>query len=186
MTLITLCIVLLCLQPFIIYSVMFSKKEKSQSDLEFELSFLVIAPCFTYFYLDMFWYALALLSGVSALGALLSKLFEKKARYSLPLKIQYYFLIVWFGLFSVGYGVVNLWEYVQGFFNGTTTVSNEVEALVNIIPLPDIVSINQSKHSLMSNIAPSLGLLVAMIVLFLIRLKEIRTSEKDLTGNFFY
>jgi len=183
MSLTTLCIVLLCLQPFIIYWVMFSAKEKTQSDIEVGLSFLIIAPCFVYFYLDIFWYALALLSGVSALGGLLVKLFEKKGRNSIPLKRMYHYLVPWFLIFSIGYGMVNLWEYVQGFFNGATTVSNEVEALVNAIPLPDMV--NKSKRSLLSNMAPSLGLLVAMSVLFLIRLNEIRTSSKDVASNFF-
>jgi len=78
MSLITLCILLLCIQPLVIYKVMFSKKEKKKSDIEYELSFVIIAPCFIFFYLEIFWYALLSLGGVSILGGLLVKLFEKK------------------------------------------------------------------------------------------------------------
>ena len=46
---------------------MFSEKEKRKDEIEFPLSFLVIAPSFSYFYVDTFGYALLLLGSVSIL-----------------------------------------------------------------------------------------------------------------------
>ena len=182
MSLITLCIMLLCLQPFIIYWVMFSKKEKSQSDLEFELSFLVIAPCFTYFYLDMFWYALALLSGVSALGALLAKLFEKKARYSLPLKRMCHYLVPWFLIFSIGYGVVNLWEFIQRFFETAATPYYVVEQKVTGALIEEVL-VEQPTKPLLSYVQPSVYYMIAMVCLLFIKVYEShRKTKEELTS----
>lgn len=181
MSITTLCIILLCLQPFIIYKVMFSKKAKTQSDLEFELSFLVIAPCFTYFYLDIWGYALALLSGVSVLGALLSKLFEKKARYSLPLKTLYYFLIVWFGLFSIGYGLVNLWEYIQSFFETPSSRSYVEVPKVSDVPTEDVL-IESPPKPFLSYVQTSMYYLIAMVGALLIKIYEShRRTKEELT-----
>ncbi|WP_143313990.1 hypothetical protein [Colwellia sp. UCD-KL20] len=187
MSIISLSILLLCLQPFVIYKVMFSSKEKSQSDLEFELSFLVIAPCFIYFYLDTFWHALLLLSSVSALGGLLAKLCEKKARYSLPLKQLYYFLIVWFFLFSIGYGGVLLWDYLTSLWT-TPAVSDIAESTYSDIPEDSVMPITaRSKTTLLENITPSLIYLGAIISVLLVKLYEIRSSsENEYSNNIFF
>ncbi|XPF94954.1 hypothetical protein ACM9HF_02775 [Colwellia sp. RE-S-Sl-9] len=187
MSLITLCILLLCLQPFVIYKVMFSTKEKSQSDLEFELSFLVIAPCFIYFYLDTFWYALLLLCSVSALGGLLAKLYEKKARYSLPLKELYYFLIVWFCIFSIGYGGVLFWDYLTSL-RETPAVPHIAESAFSDIPEDITMPIEaRSKTTLLENLAPSLIYLGAMVSVLLVKLYEIRSSnDNEYSSNLFF
>jgi len=184
MSLITLCILLLCIQPLVIYKVMFSKKEKKKSDIEYELSFLIIAPCFIFFYLEIFWYALLSLGGVSILGGLLVKLFEKKAKYSLPLKELYYFLIVWFGLFSIGYGVVNLWDFLTNLFN-TSTVQYSTEQ-VEGIPKDNSELLILPKEPLYSYYLHTLGFLSSMVLLFFMRAYEIISSTKKVVAANFY
>lgn len=185
MSVVNLCILLLCIQPFVIWQGMFRDKEvENKSDLEFELSFLVIAPCFIFFYFDTFWYALSLLSCVSILGGMLAKLFESKAKRSLPLKELYYFMIVWFGLFSVGYGVVNLWEFIVEFFEAPVINKYAVEPITTDVPMLETSLIEVPTKSLLFSLLPSFSYLAAIICLFPIKLYEIRSSTVDgLSGN---
>jgi len=162
---------------------MFSKKEKKKGDIDFGLSFLVIAPCFIFFYLDIFWYALISLGCVSALGALLAKLFEKKARYSLPLTELFAFLIAWFIIFSIAYGGVILWEFMTNYFSPSTVITasetlKDVPLIVGegLVTLPTV--------SLFNHFIPSLIFLSSMVFLYLIRLYEVHSStQKVFTDN---
>ncbi len=184
MSLITLCIVLFCIQPLIIYKVMFSEKEKRKDEIEFPLSFLVIAPSFSYFYVDTFGYALLLLGSVSILGCVLAKLCEKKARNSLQLEDLFVFLIAWFIIFSVGYGIGVLWDYVSSFWETPTTpviseiTNNEIPGNIHV-PVEAL-----STAPLLSNMVPSLIYLGVMASLLLLKFYEVYSSTKKcLTGN---
>ncbi len=182
MSLINFCILLLCIQPLVIYKGMFGHKEKEdKSELEFQLSFLVIAPSFIFFYLDTFGYALLLLGGVSVVGIALAKIFEHKAKRSLPLQDLCTVMVAWLIIFSVGYGAVNLWAYIGRFLEAPVSGYTQ-ELSVTELPMADTPLVKAAKGDLLFAILPSLGYLAAMAGLFLIKLYEIRTlSRRELS-----
>lgn len=184
MSLINLCILLLCIQPFVIYNAMFrERKIEKKSDLEFELSFLVIAPSFIYFYLDTFWYALLALSSISLLGVLSAKLFEKKAKRSLPLIELFSFMVAWLIIFSIGYGAVNLWGFVAGE-SAVPVTRYAVEVSTTDVPTAEVPLVNIRKTALLSNVLPSLYYLVAMICAILIKAFEAHWETKEKLSGF--
>ncbi|XQW83464.1 hypothetical protein ACOYR1_09880 [Thalassotalea piscium] len=179
MSLTLLCILLLCIQPFVIYNAMFREREiKNKNDLEFELSLLVIGPSFIYFYLDIFWHALFILISISLLGVLFAKLLEKKAKRSLPSKELITFMLAWVLIFSMGYGVVNLWQYLSGESSVHVTQSS-VNISATDVPAGVIQTANIKKASFLPNMLSSLYYLVAMICVMLIKAFEVHWGTKE-------
>jgi len=163
---ISLSILLLCIQPFVIYKAMFCEKEEEEKeDLEFSLSFVVIAPSFIFFYLDTFWYALSLLGCVSLIGGFLVKVCTKKAKRSITLKELYPFMFSWLAIFAIGYGLIDLYHSV------VTWITSPKDP------------INSFSKPLLPNILPSLYFLSAIIITLLIRIIEVNKGLKEeLTG----
>ncbi|WP_426357541.1 hypothetical protein ACPUVO_13910 [Pseudocolwellia sp. HL-MZ19] len=179
MSLTILSILLLCIQPFVIYNSMFrERKIKDKKDLESELSLLVIAPSFIFFYLDVFWYALFILISISLLGVLFAKILAKKAKRSLPSKELFTFMLAWVLIFSMGYGAVNLWQYVSGDSTDHITQSG-VNLSATDVPTSEIQTTNITKTPLLPNLLPSLYYLLAMICVIFIKAFEARSETKE-------
>jgi len=159
---------------------MFSKKERSKEEINFGFFLLVSAPCFIYFYVDRFWDALPLLCSISIFGGLLAKYFEKKARYSLPVKDIYLSMVSWLILFSIGYGGLCLWEYLSNYFYPQTAIYSTEP--VTDIPMKEgfFVSTDWTVESLFPSFSSSFYFLLSMAFLFSFRLYEIKYPTKKI------
>ncbi|WP_350431894.1 hypothetical protein ABIS04_17470 [Shewanella sp. H8] len=79
MDIVTLCIVLIILQPIIVYFAFFKNIAATTKYNEFYQSFLVLPPSLSLFYTDQYWSALGLLIGVTVVGIVLAKMINHKA-----------------------------------------------------------------------------------------------------------
>ena len=79
MSLMNACILMLLLQPLFVYFALFAKEVDLNEDSQdstvmlFNFGLLGITPSVAYFYMEQFWFAVGMLSGVTLLGLTLAK-----------------------------------------------------------------------------------------------------------------
>ncbi|QDE32740.1 hypothetical protein [Shewanella polaris] len=163
MDIVTLCIVLIILQPIIVYFAFFKNIAATTKYNEFYQSFLVLPPSLSLFYTDQYWSALGLLIGVTVVGIVLAKMINHKANPPIALGALTSLTISWFIL--VGFG-----HLVADAFSSSTLV----------VSIFDIIT---SPKGIYSALLMSFYYLAAMLVLIFIRVLEKKfTPKEELSG----
>jgi hypothetical protein len=104
----------------------------------------------------------------------------------MPLEDLLALLVAWFIIFSVGYGIGVLWDYISSFWQ---TPTNPVIGEITNSEIPSDIHAPveaRPKVSLLTHMAPSISLLLLTGVLFLIRLFDIYSSSKKEYSGFFF
>ena len=158
-----LAMLLMALQPFIIYYTVYKPSEKSKSDNEFHQSFITIPPSFSFFYFEQFGYAFAILTVVALLGIALSQIIRKTAGNAVEVKSLLVFGTAWFCNFGIGYTIIS-------FFSGVSDTSNSSEVATPLLSL----------DSVFSALGVSLCMFIGVIIWTLSRALEVyKTNETE-------
>ncbi|MCQ8880513.1 hypothetical protein NQS96_01690 [Pseudoalteromonas shioyasakiensis] len=98
----------------LIYFALFAKEVDLNEDSQdstvmlFNFGLLGITPSVAYFYMEQFWFAVGMLSGVTILGLTLAKILESKGKRPLDIILTLRFVTSWLLIFGVIYWLVSL------------------------------------------------------------------------------
>ena len=172
MSLMNTCILMLLLQPLFVYFALFAKEVDLNEDSQdstvmlFNFGLLGITPSVAYFYMEQFWFAVGMLSGVTLLGLTLAKTLESKGKRPLDLILTLRFVTSWLLIFGVIYWLISLF-----------TGSSEVQ--------PTIADADQQVEPFYQLFWPSFYYLGLMVFTFLLKVLEFRFQLKPaLSGTF--
>ncbi|MGI2170382.1 hypothetical protein ACROAE_09315 [Shewanella sp. MF05960] len=169
MDIITLCTVLVLLQPFIVYFAFYKDTGLTTKDNEFYQSFLVISPSFAFFYLDQYWYALGVLVGVALCGVLLALIVNRKASHPIDYGGLVSFAVAWLIIFGIGH-------WIASFFTDSSVTDTIATTELNATIDPNAITVSQGIFSALTS---SLYYLVLMLAVLCVSILERKYSFKE-------